>query len=56
MNQRFWIAGAMALAASAAMEFSPLPFAAFALVGAVPAIAVGLRLIQRNRAEASLAA
>ncbi len=44
-----------ALAASASMEFSPLPFAAFALVGAVAPIAVGLRLIQRNRAEAAAA-
>ena len=42
-----------ALAASASMEFSPLPFAAFALVGAVAPVAVGLRLIQRNRAEAT---
>jgi hypothetical protein len=33
------------------MEFSPLPFAAFALVGAVPPVVVGLRAIQRNRAE-----
>ena len=44
-----------ALVASAAMEFSPLPFAAFALVGAIPPVVVGLRLIQRNRAEATAA-
>jgi hypothetical protein len=44
-----------ALAASASMEFSPLPFAAFALVGAIAPVAVGLRLIQRNRAEAAAA-
>jgi hypothetical protein len=44
-----------ALAASASMEFSPLPFAAFALVGAVPLVVVGLRLIRRNRAEAAAA-
>jgi hypothetical protein len=45
-----------ALAASASMAFQPLPFAAFALVGAVPPVVVGLRLIQRNRAEATAAA
>ena len=44
-----------ALVASASMEFQPLPFAAFALVGAVAPVAVGLRLIQRNRAEATVA-
>jgi hypothetical protein len=44
------------LVASAAMEFQPLPFAAFALVGAVTPIAVGLRLIRRNSAEAGAAA
>jgi hypothetical protein len=42
-----------AIAASVSMAFSPLPFAAFALVGAVPAVVIGLRLIQRNRAEAT---
>ena len=31
----------------------PLLFGAYALVGAVPAVVVGLRLIQRNRAEAT---
>ncbi len=30
-----------------------LPFAAFALVGAVPTVVVGLRMIQRHRAEAA---
>ena len=44
-----------ALGASMAMPFEPLPFAAFALVGAVPAIVIGLRMIQRNRAEATAA-
>ncbi|MGY2083105.1 hypothetical protein [Blastococcus sp. SYSU DS0539] len=44
-----------ALVASSSMAFQPLPFAAFALVGAVPGIVVGLRLIQRNRAEAAVA-
>jgi hypothetical protein len=42
-----------ALAASMSMPFEPLPFAAFALVGAVPTVVVGLRMIQRNRAEAT---
>jgi hypothetical protein len=37
------------------MEFQPLPFAAFAVVGAVAPAVVGLRLIQRNRAEAAAA-
>jgi hypothetical protein len=45
-----------ALAASASMEFQPLPFAAFALVGAIAPAVVGLRLIQRTRAEAAAAA
>jgi hypothetical protein len=45
-----------ALGASASMEFQPLPFAAFALVGAVPAFVVGLRIIGRRRAEAAVAA
>ncbi len=44
-----------ALVASASMEFQPLLFAAFAVVGAVPPVVVGLRLIQRSRAEASAA-
>ncbi|RBY84600.1 hypothetical protein [Blastococcus sp. TF02A-30] len=44
-----------ALVASASMAFAPLPFAAFALVGAVPTVVVGLRMIQRSRAEAALA-
>jgi hypothetical protein len=44
-----------ALVASASMAFQPLPFAAFALVGAVPPVVVGLRLLQRNRAEAAAA-
>jgi hypothetical protein len=45
-----------AIAASVSMAFSPLSFAAFALVGAVPAVVIGLRMIQRNRAEATAAA
>jgi hypothetical protein len=44
-----------AFAASAAISFSPLPHAAFAVVGAVPVVLVGLRMIQRNRAEAATA-
>lgn len=42
-----------ALVASMATPFSPLLFAAYAVVGAVPAVVIGLRLIQRNRAEAT---
>jgi hypothetical protein len=49
-------AATSARTASASMEFQPLPFAAFALVGAVPAIVVGLRIIGRRRAEEALAA
>ena len=42
-----------ALALSAALTFSPLLYAGFALIGAVPAVVVGLRMIQRNRSEAA---
>ena len=45
-----------AFATSAAIAFSPLPHAAFALVGAVPVTLVGLRMIRRPRAEAAVAA
>jgi hypothetical protein len=45
-----------ALVASAALSFEPLLYAGFALVGAVPMVVVGLRMIQRNRAEAAAAA
>ena len=41
------------IAASVALTFSPLPYAGFALVGAIPAIVVGQRMIGRNRAEAA---
>lgn len=41
-----------ALVVSMATPFSPLLFGAYALVGAVPAFAVGLRMIRRSRAEA----
>jgi hypothetical protein len=44
------------IAASVALTFSPLPYAGFALVGAVPVVVVGLRMIARNRAEAAVAA
>ncbi|SOC47608.1 hypothetical protein SAMN05660748_0914 [Blastococcus aggregatus] len=44
-----------ALGASMSMAFSPLPFAAFAVVGAVPTVVIGLRMIQRSRAEATTA-
>ncbi|MGY1621378.1 hypothetical protein ACI789_04160 [Geodermatophilus sp. SYSU D00965] len=43
------------LAASAAVPFSPLAHGAFALVGAVPVVVVGLRMIARRRAEQSAA-
>ncbi|MGY1600678.1 hypothetical protein [Geodermatophilus sp. SYSU D00815] len=45
-----------ALALSFALTFSPLPYAGFALISAVPAAVVGLRMIQRNRAEDAVAA
>ncbi|MGY1752058.1 hypothetical protein [Blastococcus sp. SYSU D01042] len=44
-----------ALVASMATPFSPLLFAGYAVVGAVPAVVIGLRMIQRNRAEAAAA-
>lgn len=50
-----FVPGIAALAASMAMPFEPLSFAAFALVGAVPTVVIGLRLIRRNRAEAAAA-
>jgi hypothetical protein len=37
-----------------ALPFSPLGHAAFAVLGAVPAVVVGLRLIRRSRAEAAI--
>jgi len=42
-----------AFAASAAFTFQPLLYAGFALVGAVPVVLVGLRMIGRTRAEAA---
>jgi hypothetical protein len=42
--------------ASAALPFSPLPHGAFALLGAVPAVVVGLRLVTRPRSEATVPA
>ncbi|NEK59127.1 hypothetical protein GCU56_14770 [Geodermatophilus sabuli] len=42
-----------ALVASAALTFEPLLYAGFALVGAVPVVLVGLRMLQRNRAESA---
>ncbi|MGY1694796.1 MULTISPECIES: hypothetical protein [unclassified Geodermatophilus] len=45
-----------ALVASAVLTFTPLLYAGFALVGAVPAVVVGLRMLQRRRAEAAVAA
>ncbi len=45
-----------ALAASALLTFEPLSYAGFAAVGAVPVVVVGLRMIQRRRAEAAVSA
>lgn len=42
----------VAFAASAAVPFSPLAHAAFAVVGAVPVVLVGLRMIGRRNAAA----
>ena len=39
------------LVLSAALTFEPLLYAGFALVGAVPAVVIGLRMIARRRAE-----
>ncbi|MGY1707100.1 hypothetical protein ACI79C_21240 [Geodermatophilus sp. SYSU D00697] len=39
------------LVLSAALTFTPLLYAGFALVGAAPAVVVGLRMIARRRAE-----
>ncbi len=44
------------LVASAVLTFEPLLYAGFAVVGAVPLAVVGLRMIQRRRAEAAVAA
>lgn len=42
------------IAASVALTFSPLPYAGFALVGAIPVVVVGLRMIARTRAESAV--
>ncbi len=42
-----------ALAISMALPFSPLVFGAVALVGAVPAVLLGLRMVQRGRVAAA---
>jgi hypothetical protein len=42
------------LMGSALVPFSPLTHAGFALVGAIPVVVVGLRMIGRRRAEAAL--
>jgi hypothetical protein len=44
------------LVGSVIVPFDPLAHAGFALVGAIPVVVVGLRLIGRNRAEAAVAA
>ncbi|MGY1639502.1 hypothetical protein ACI782_00005 [Geodermatophilus sp. SYSU D00703] len=53
----WWLLGpaVVSIAASMAVAFSPLPHAGFALVGAVPTVVVGLRMIARRRAERSAA-
>lgn len=38
------------------LTFSPLPYAGFALISAVPAVVVGLRMIARHRAESAVPA
>ncbi|MGR6967177.1 hypothetical protein ACU610_22230 [Geodermatophilus sp. URMC 61] len=43
-----------ALVASATLPFAPLPHAAFAAVGAVPAVVVGLRMVHRHRAGSAV--
>jgi hypothetical protein len=54
----WWLLAAplAATAASATLTFEPLLYAGFALVGAVPLVVVGLRMVQRRRAEAAVAA
>lgn len=44
----------VALAGSMALPFSPLAHAGLALVGAVPAVVVGIRLIARHRAGSTV--
>jgi hypothetical protein len=53
----WWLLAApvVALVASMALPFSPLPHAGLAVLGAVPAVVVGLRMIRRNRAESAVA-
>ena len=55
---RWWLLApaVAAFAASAALTFEPLLYAGFALVGAIPVVLVGLRMLQRNRAEVAAAA
>ena len=51
----WWLpaAAVASLVGSMVVPFSPLAHGAFALVGAVPAVVVGLRMIARHRAETS---
>lgn len=44
------------LVASALLTFEPLLYAGFAVFGAVPLVVIGLRMLQRRRAEAAVAA
>ena len=43
------------LGLSIALSFTPLLYAGFALLGAVPAVVIGIRMIQRHRAEIAAA-
>jgi hypothetical protein len=54
---RWWLVApaVVALVASMATPFSPLVFAAYAVVGAVPAVVIGLRMIQRSRIASATA-
>ncbi|SDN53317.1 hypothetical protein [Geodermatophilus sp. DSM 45219] len=55
MNWWLLAAPVVPLLASMALPFAPLTHAAFALLGAVPAVVVGRLLIRRHRAEAAVA-
>ncbi|WNV76104.1 hypothetical protein [Geodermatophilus sp. DSM 44513] len=46
----------VSLVLATVLTFSPLLYGGLMLLGAVPAVVVGLRLLQRNRAEAAVAA
>lgn len=50
-----FVPAVVSFAASAAIPFSPVAHGALAVVGAVPVVVIGLRMLQRNRAEAATA-